>query len=221
MEERSLAEGGRRIKFTMVRMGDSSDCSDESITSALLHLGALMSDMEGVGGCPVLPDGLTGGNGGLRVGREELWVSRSGKKGGQQMGLHDWVKVVNFDEAEWKCHYYSSGVDVKPSSDTPLLWLSTLGETSRCAILHGHAIDTEEDARLLKIPISTTETLFSTREDWHALRSVYLSHPASQCVIRKGHGFFLKCPLHEIASCYWGQLRGYLVAKQKKSQSKL
>lgn len=209
LEEQALQEGGPRIKFTTKRVVDPTvltGLTEEAgeVYGMLTDLSELLSEMEQYGAAPVLPDGKVGGNAAVMVpisrGKTLLLVSRSGKTAGQQLTPSDWCAIRAFSYREWHCQYTSTHPDVRPSSDTPLLAESLLygpdafGWPERPVVaLHGHALETEEAATALSLPISHKETLFSTREDVAALTALFQRHPYPQhrVFIRKGHGFFL------------------------------
>ncbi len=161
MEEKSLEEGGVRIKFACTQSAGPHDV--DALRGAhcepLMRLAAVMARLERAGAAPVLPDGLVGGNAALRIGATLLFVSRSGKPAGHRMTLDDFVLVTSFDESTWACTYQCGGGDARPSSDTPLLWGATLAryDARRCsvvAVVHGHAIAESADALALQCPIS-------------------------------------------------------------------
>lgn len=186
MEHKSLAEGGVRIKFACMCVGPLPSV-DALTLEALRELTAIMARLEAAGAAPVLPDGFVGGNAALRVGGA-LWVSRSGKRAGAAMRVpEDWALVEHFDTVSWSARYRAACSQVRPSSDTPLLWCATL-RTGRAVVLHGHAIDGAGDAAALRCPISPVETMFSTREDLEALERLLCAQHA--LYIRKGHGWF-------------------------------
>lgn len=61
------------------------------------------------------------------------------------------------------------------------------------ATLHGHSLDSLEDAECLHLPCSNEETLFSTPDDLRALLDVAgrYPYPQNKIFIRRGHGFFI------------------------------
>eukprot|EP00878_Enallax_costatus_P045561 GHUV01054973.1.p1 GENE.GHUV01054973.1~~GHUV01054973.1.p1 ORF type:complete len:188 (+),score=47.59 GHUV01054973.1:362-925(+) len=141
-----------------------------------------------------LPDG----------GGPSLFVTRSGKPPGLHLTPADFVQIVDFDKAAWRCQYRSTDPGHKPTSDTPLLQacLSSVSQerhhwTQQPRVaLHGHALATGEGldaARTLNLPISEHETLFSTPADLNELETLLMAHPypAECCFIRRGHGFFI------------------------------
>lgn len=184
-------ESGKRIKFRLVRNEGSGD-----VGSAWMELAEAAKRMEEAGWAPAMPDGGVAGNLAVRY-RDGLLVSRSGKRPGRSTA-EDFVHVVRFDPDAWEAHYISARPDISPSSDTPLYWTAlievpaALGWEGPCAAVHGHALETDEAARRLNIPIARQETEFSTPEDRAALRELLSRYPYPKHTIwiRKGHGFF-------------------------------
>jgi hypothetical protein len=191
MEGRSLENGGKRIKFACIRTGEIDNALRLKHWDALHRLCQILVRLELLGATPVLPDGLIGGNGALRVGEHVLFVTPSGKRAGTVLTPMDFVLVESFSSTKWEAHYRSNTPNVRPSSDTPLLWNATLTD-QRHAAVHGHALDSEHDAVALGCPISPHKTLFSTPEDCAALMGL-LVDSNHQVYIRKGHGFFVLC----------------------------
>jgi hypothetical protein len=64
-----------------------------------------------------------------------------------------------------------------------------------------HALETEEDAKRLRAPISEEETMFSTPDDTAALQTLFRAfpYPCTALYLRKGHGFFSLSPSIETA----------------------
>ena len=209
LENKALIEGGSRVKFTSKYNGTVGKFLSEDAHNEFKQIAEAMSDlmweMENSGAAPVLPDGKVGGNCGVRltVGSDDyLVISRSGKLAGHKMDPKSDVCLVeafDCDPEIWQASYYSEAQHTVPSSDTPLhfaclqahqkfIWAS-----APRVILHGHALETEEDAKQLNLPISTEETLFSTPEDTQALMGLFkkYSYPENTLFIRKGHGFIL------------------------------
>ena len=150
---------------------------------------------------PVLPDGKVGGNGAVKLllaDQYNLLVSKSGKYPGP-MDLHqDFCIVSNFDRDTWSCEYYSESDNVKPTSDTPMHFsvLFNQGLYQKdvpTSAIHGHGLQSEEEAIKFEIPCSTEETLCSTMEDTDALMKLIETHPypRDQTYIRKNHGYYI------------------------------
>lgn len=187
-EEESLLNGRPRIKFDAVWTGvvDLSPWSHE-----LQLLSWLLRRLEEMNAAPVLPDGLVGGNGAWRVSPTLLLVTPSGKKKGHVLREEDFVLVTHFDDKLWRCEYRSSSSRVRPSSDTPLLWMASLLKKKLPWIVHGHGLHSEDDALALACPISSEETLFSTPQDANALLTLARNYCNENLFLRRGHGFFL------------------------------
>lgn len=208
-ETTSLAEGGDRVKFKTVWKGDICDFLALHNFSYTAYLG-FVTDLakalrifESSGAAPVLPDGKIGGNAAVKVCRDELdflIVSKSGKSAGQVIDIEsDFCIVSSFNITEWSADFYSRCQSMLPTSDTPLHY-TALHAGSRFnwsenpeVSLHGHAIQTEEDAARLKLPCSATETLFSTPDDTRELVHLMGCHayPQHKIYVRKGHGFLI------------------------------
>ena len=161
-------------------------------------------ELEDTGAAPILPDGKVGGNAAFRLimadNEEVIVLSKSGKTSGQNFNIDEDVCVVtNFNTDTWCAEYLSTSIDVLPTSDSPMHHAALSAHKQfhwsemPNAILHGHALETEEEAAALGLPISTEETLFSTPEDTQALMTLFEGHPYPQnkIFIRKGHGFLL------------------------------
>ena len=204
MEAASLSFGAGRVKYNSVLRSDLKDSQqDPVLTRELSAFGDLLMEMEACGAAPLLPDGKVAGNGAfISSQRSGVFVSRSGKEKGARCGPEDFVLLHHFDAKAWKAEF-SSYSGHHPSSDSPLLWSSLHMTSERYGwveqprvALHGHALADEESAMRLGIPISSEETLFSTREDLESLESLFCKHPypSTQIYIRKNHGFFLLAP---------------------------
>ena len=209
MEEESLLEGGPRVKFSAGWNGtiDGLLTTDKQLESQFLAAMKSMVDvvreLEQAGVTPVLPDGKVGGNVSSMLkdsqGKEHLLVTKSGKIAGQRLKMEDVAVVRGFDNDNWKAEYYAASADVLPTSDTPMhyaalnAWRMYDWPCRPMAIFHGHAFETEEDAKKLGLPISMEETLFSTPEDTAALMKLFkdFPYPSHKIFIRKGHGFML------------------------------
>merc|ERR1711862_744147 len=104
--------------------------------------------------------------------------SRSSKPPGKKPGREDFVAVTSFDRQAWGCGCCAAkqGQGFKPTSDSPLHWAALVRAPAEMGwtewprvVLHGHALEKEDEARALNIPISCEETMFSTFEDVEAL----------------------------------------------------
>lgn len=193
-ENRSLREGGPRVKFSSTRQPLSQD-----LKLPWRVLGNALQLLEVEGLAPLLVDGNIGGNGAMRMG-DKMLVSRSGKEAGKLVTQDDVCLVTHFDKDAWHVGYQSASPNVRPSSDTPLLYQALLRGTtehgwsrSPRVALHGHALHTTADAVRLGLPISKEETVFSTREDLTALEGMFSQYPYpnNKIFLRRGHGFFL------------------------------
>eukprot|EP00667_Euglena_gracilis_P018643 EG_transcript_19845 len=207
LEAAQLAMGGPRIKYGAVRAGPSpAFLGDERLWRPLsdaLHL------LEQLGAAPVLPDGKVGGNlaaltpAEAPVDESGIIVSRSGKEAGKMSLANDFTVVKGFNAETWTGTFLSHSEDAKPSSDTPLLWHALKVAPGRFGwpqqpqvALHGHSFETKQEAEQLGLPVSATETLFSTPEDTAALMELFESfhYPEHRIFIRQGHGFFILAP---------------------------
>lgn len=212
MESRSLADGGPRVKFSLTRRGTIADYFHGSSASSKFHLAAAqladaLTILAESGATPILTDGKIAGNGSVQIvtGNQEhhLLVSKSGKTAGEEINPEkDTCIVSRFDPKTWSAEYYSSCESVLPTSDTPLHYSilhllkaydqSTWSEVPT-ATLHGHSLDSLEDAQHLGLPCSMEETMFSTPDDLRALLDVVgrNPYPQNKIYIRRGHGFFI------------------------------
>ena len=145
-----------------------------------------------------------GGNCSARLERDDtslVIVSKSGKAPHKAMDIStDFAVITHFDWSRWSCDYWASDATVLPTSDTPLhcaLLLNTRRHMRWTeypeVVLHGHAFETEAEAAACGYPISTEETLFSTRDDTDALMALVdrFPYPQHDIFIRKAHGFLL------------------------------
>eukprot|EP00747_Dinoflagellata_sp_TGD_P121250 gnl/TRDRNA2_/TRDRNA2_173397_c0_seq1.p1 gnl/TRDRNA2_/TRDRNA2_173397_c0~~gnl/TRDRNA2_/TRDRNA2_173397_c0_seq1.p1 ORF type:complete len:321 (-),score=62.89 gnl/TRDRNA2_/TRDRNA2_173397_c0_seq1:122-1084(-) len=212
LEDLALAAGGPRIKFSCNPA--KGDLKDELPSKQLMQFEALWDPLadslvllEETGAAPIAPDGALAGNAsalleGTGGSPDSLIVSRSSKPPGKKPAREDFVAVMSFDSKAWGCVYSPAkqGQGFKPTSDSPLHWAALIrahaefGWTERPrAVLHGHALEKEEEARALNIPISMEETMFSTPEDVEALMGLFKNHPYPQhrMFVRRGHGFLL------------------------------
>ena len=212
LEKESLAEGRPRVKFgahwkgTIESMGLDTQ-STEKLQELVTGIADVMWELEEAGVTPVAPDGKVGGNVSARFTAVTssgddvtcLLVSKSGKAAHKRISGKDMCLLEGFDREKWSTDYRAASAEVLPTSDTPLhqacmdahrrfSWTEAPG-----IILHGHALETVEEATKLSLPISTVETLFSTPEDSEALLDLLAEHPypESKVFIRKGHGFML------------------------------
>jgi hypothetical protein len=183
-------EGGVRIKFACERVGPREPLED-SIRASLQAMADGLLAMERAGCCPILDDGKSAGNGAILL-DERLFVTPSGRLPGS-LSVDRFVEVDSFDTTTWTARYRGNEA---PTSDTPLYWLVLreleLSEPRPIAALHGHVWDTGRAAERLELPISLTETEFSTPADREALHEVIRAHPwpRHDTWIRRGHGFF-------------------------------
>jgi len=128
-----------------------------------------------------------------------ITVSKNGRIAGTKYTASQLVRVTSFDKSTWTDTYGNSSPDHKPSSDTPLLLNSLLvapklyqWDKKPKFVLHGHTCATEEEAKVLDLPCSSEETLFSTPKDLDALMKLLkkFPYPTNQIFVRKNHGFF-------------------------------
>ncbi len=185
-------ESGPRIKFDLNYLG-AWTCPEEFWS---LMAGAIEVFVR-LGCLPIMRDGTYAGNIGLKTG-DGIIVSRSSRGRGAS-SAENFVLVTDFDVQSWKVSYRSPTPDIAPTSDTPLYWSGLVdlpskqiwGEAPGVAV-HGHGWCTERDARILKAPITSGLTEFSTREDSRAMEALFRNHPypEQKCYIRRGHGFF-------------------------------
>lgn len=165
------------------------------------HLDALyLQERHGLS--PVLPDGKVGGNGAAKLyidNKDYLLVSKSGKYPGP-MDIHeDFCVVATFDINSWSCEYYSANENIKPTSDTPMHFSALFApnlyqdDVIPRAALHGHGLQSEEEAMKLHIPCSTVETMCSTKDDTDALIQLIdvFPYPRDQTYVRKNHGYYI------------------------------
>jgi len=185
----------QRTRFELVRSSSRSG----GLAGALdwRPLADALARLEQAGVMPIQPDGGPAGNGAVRVDGGVL-VSRSARAPGRP-GADDFVLVTDFDAETWTATFESASDDHVPTSDTPLYWAGLVEAPSRfgwsetpSAALHGHALETEEEALRLSLPISTRVTEHSTPEDRETLLELLEAHayPQSRLLVRRGHGFF-------------------------------
>ena len=202
-EASELSEGFPRVKFNAVYKGPiASEFTEEdctSIRSICRIMAQSLSELEKEGVAPILPDGKVGGNAAVLY-KEHLIVSKSAKDPGRLMDIDtEFCVVKNFDYSTWSADYFGHCSEIIPTSDSPLHFSTlnlakTLGwnEVPQ-ALLHGHALATEEEAEKFGFPISIEETTCSTPEDTEALLELIRKYPypENRVYIRKGHGFVL------------------------------
>ena len=204
MEHKSLEEGAPRVKFTCTRV---DACDEGSLFGLRKDLAFGLQTLSSTKAAPVGPDGKLLGNvaalvptGSQSIGK--VLISRLGRGPDEPVDLErDFVCCVDFDSEEWRAKFRGNAKDdVKPSSDFPLHWYSLVEAAKACHweqepkfVLHGHSFASSEDAELLNCPISEEETLFSTKEDVDALRTLLVgyAYPEHKVFIRKGHGFLI------------------------------
>lgn len=188
-----MDEGGQRIKFQLERLG-----RDKNAHLRWREIAKALEELEKIVGPPYLIDGKKVGNIAIRL-DDGILVSRSGR-GAAPLTAEDFVRVVHFDDVHWRAQYWSSREDVEPTSDTPLYWAALVEIPKRLqwsrqpsAGLHGHALEKDDIARRLGIPIFDVEAEFSTPEDQAAFANLVYKYPypANKIFIRKGHGFFI------------------------------
>ena len=199
MEELSLANGGRRIKFSLNHVGNLEIFSGFP-HEAMTTLSGALHELEISGAAPILPDGKVGGNVGCLLeyqGQYVLLASRSGKEAGHKLDTDEFCVVTEFNRESWGANFHSKSEEYNPTSDTPLLWFALVEAHKKFnwvkqpkVALHGHAL-AFHDGTLF--PTSPVETLFSTPEDLQALEQLFAtySYPEHNIFIRLGHGFFL------------------------------
>eukprot|EP01095_Lingulamoeba_sp_RSL-Kostka_P008703 TRINITY_DN2952_c1_g1_i1.p1 TRINITY_DN2952_c1_g1~~TRINITY_DN2952_c1_g1_i1.p1 ORF type:complete len:283 (+),score=63.08 TRINITY_DN2952_c1_g1_i1:581-1429(+) len=216
-EDESLKEGFPRVKYETKRIGSVDGFLEkinnvEELKGLCSQLSEYLFLFEKYKLAPILADEKVGGNGGVLFtpkykdknnGLPErlLIVSKSGKEPYKPLKLDegDFVIVRDFDFNRWSACYYSKDITQKPTSDCPLIELSLRTEIKSwnketpIICLHGHLINNEKQAEELNIPISKTETMCSTREDYNELKILLNDYPfpKNQLYIRKHHGFWL------------------------------
>ena len=210
IEEASLARNETRVKFQAVWKGSLMQIleDDKELSKQFSAVVGPLSDacweMEKAGVTPVHIDGKVGGNASVAIknsqGQCYLLVTKSGKLANQRLSPESDVSIVtDFSTEQWAAEYHGISDKVLPTSDTPMHWAAFKAADSMkwnkrpVVILHGHALETEEAANKLGLPISTKETLFSTPPDTEALLELFehYPYPKYKVFIRKGHGFML------------------------------
>mmetsp|Transcript_19446 Transcript_19446/g.29231 ORF Transcript_19446/g.29231 Transcript_19446/m.29231 type:complete len:276 (+) Transcript_19446:65-892(+) len=206
MEEKSILEGQPRVKFQVERIDDVTLPQPEEWKP----LARALETSEALGAAPVCPrEGFVFGNGAVLCSNgDSVIVSKSGRCAGVEFTKSQFVRVVNFDNNTWKATYggiikeesAAGDAQIKPSSDTPLLWNALVVAPKKFSwklkpkfVLHGHSCASKEEADAKGFPCSTHETLFSTPEDLKALMDLFKEnpYPKHQVYVRKNHGFFL------------------------------
>lgn len=130
MEHVSLENGCERVKFRAVFAGSCDELGRRHKLD-VCNLSRMLQLLEDLGVAPVAPDGKVAGNGAVKVSdwpTPVILVSKSGKERGSITTLDDVAFVTSFDEATWTATYHSVSSDVRPSSDTPLLWNALAGD---------------------------------------------------------------------------------------------
>jgi len=209
LESASIAAGFVRVKYDAVWKGSATDFMHENPgvqnvfykTASELAIAAEL--LEASGAAPVAEDDKVAGNVAARIVMNDvdfLVVSKSGKQAGGQVSVEDdFCIVTEFDPVQWSLNYYAQSPSILPTSDSPLHHAvlhaaSQFGwSEAPYASLHGHALESSDEAERLGIPCSTKETLFSTPDDMHELLSLVKEHPypADRIYVRKGHGFLV------------------------------
>ena len=207
LESTSLAAGLARVKFSALWKGSVADFlrDHHDVQNAYHKMISELADavqlLELSGAAPVAEDGKVLGNVAARMmisGLDFLVVSKSGKLSGPPRSIEDeFCIVTGFDREEWSLEYYAKDSSTLPTSDSPLhhavLHAATefQWDETPYVSLHGHALETADEAERLGLPCSVEETLFSTPDDMYALLSLLKENPfpMHKVFIRKGHGF--------------------------------
>lgn len=183
-----------RVKFTLNRIRNKYFLENYVFD----EMSFALEKIQELGCLPVLSDGFLAGNIAMRW-QDRLFVSRSGRSPGA-ITATDFVEVVYFNRMTWQATYYSADENIKPTSDTPLHWAALMEASTLFAwantpnvSIHGHALETEKEAKQMNIPISPIETEFSTPTDRKALLDLMQKYPYPDypIYVRRGHGFFL------------------------------
>ncbi|MGB1698586.1 MAG: class II aldolase/adducin family protein [Nannocystaceae bacterium] len=187
-------EDGRRIRFALDYEGPSTVGGDP----AAVELATTVLELDALGCCPVLNDGLAAGNGAARTASGAILVTPSGRTPGA-LDPRDLVEIVAVDLPGWRVRYRARDPILRPTSDTPLhlAVLQTAWTTHRPrASLHGHTLDDADTAARLGLPCSPAETVFSTPADYEATLALLRGaiYPEHQAWIRRGHGFIVADP---------------------------
>ncbi|MEO0326536.1 MAG: class II aldolase/adducin family protein, partial [Myxococcota bacterium] len=185
---------GPRVKFALERVGGLEGLHGEPAR----ELAAAVRAMEDAGCCPVLDDGLSAGNGALRLADGTVLVTPSGRRPGR-VDASSMVQLVAFDAERWAARYRSRDRATRPTSDAALHWAALVEAPAHFAwaprpgaSLHGHVLATSKAAAALGLPLSEEATLFSTPADREALLALLSAHPypGVATVVRRDHGFF-------------------------------
>jgi len=208
LESTSLAAGLFRVKFSALWKGSVADFlrDNPDVQNAYHKTMSELADavqlLELSGAAPVAEeDGKVAGNVAARMvinGLDFLVVSKTGKLPGPPLSIEDeFCIVTGFDREEWSLEYYAKDSSTLPTSDSPLhhAVLHAAAEfhwdETPLVSLHGHALETADEAERLGFPCSVEETSESTPDDMYALLSLLKENPFPQhkVFIRKGHGF--------------------------------
>ncbi len=184
-----IIEAGVRVRFACDYLGPretSDDAGAAALAAAVLELDAL-------GCCPPLNDGLAAGNAAVRTAQGILLVTPSGRTPGR-LAPREIIEIVDVDLDGWRVKYRAHAAKLRPTSDT-MFHLAVLqtawSDRAPAASLHGHVLEDAQDARHLGLPCSVEETLFSTLADYEATLELLRGapYPAHRAWIRRGHGF--------------------------------
>jgi len=207
VESASIAAGFVRVKYAAVWKGSVADFLQKHhhirdvYYKTTSELAVAVKLLESSGAAPIAEDGKVGGNVAARIVASDvdfLVVSKSGKLSGVPVSIEDdFCIVTEFDPVKWSLNFYAKNSSVLPTSDAPLhhAVLHAAAEfrwdEMPYVSLHGHALETADQAEQLGIPCSTKETLFSTPEDTRELLSLVKQYPfpVHRIFVRKGHGF--------------------------------
>ena len=188
---------GIRIRFETNYLGPR----DPRAERFAVALATATTQMDRWGCCPVLEDGFAAGNAALRLDTEHgMLLTPSGRRPGV-LPPEDLVEVVHVDRPRWRVDYRARTRALRPTSDailhhavlSPSTWPNLDATETPAVSLHGHSLDSQEDADRLGIPCAVTETQFSTPEDLEATRAklARAPFPAHDAWIRRGHGFIV------------------------------
>ena len=207
LESASIAAGFVRVKYASVWKGSVEDFLQENrhvrdvYYKTVSDLAIAVKLLESSGAAPIAEDGKVGGNVAARIVAKEvdfLVVSKSGKLSGVPVSIEDdFCIVTEFDPVKWGLNFYAKNQSILPTSDSPLhhAVLHAAAEfrwdETPYVSLHGHALESADQAEQLGIPCSVKETLFSTPEDTRELLSLVKQYPypVHRIFVRKGHGF--------------------------------
>ena len=207
LKSTSLAAGLVRVKFSALWRGSVADFlrDNPDVQNAYHKMISELADavqlLELSGAAPVVEDGKVAGNVAARMminGLDFLVVSKSGKLSGPPLSVEDeFCIVTGFDHEKWSLEYYAKDSSTLPTSDSPLhhavlhAGAEFHWDETPLVSLHGHALETADEAERLGFPCSVEETLFSTPDDMYALLSLLKENPfpLNKVFVRKGHGF--------------------------------